>query len=161
MQITIRDAQHKPEWLAKVGAFLHDAPLQDDGHYDESTQTFRLSLQRVGWEFRVRRTLLLLTIWRMPFVPAVLTVAPVVVLRPLERDHEWNPGDQLKALGMATPSELHLVTDPGTIVLGCVEPATLTVTDSGPPGTRLAVTDIGRIIISPALVDEIVNTSLA
>jgi hypothetical protein len=161
MEISIRDIGAKAEWIAKIAAFLHDASIPDRASYDAPSQTFSLPILRIGYEFRVKRQVLFVTVWRIPFVPAILTVAPVVLLTPEEGLGARPDGDQLVDIETPTPPTLQLSTRQGVINLQCVGPATLTLRDSGPPEARLANNMVGALIISPALVTEIVNTRLA
>jgi hypothetical protein len=160
VNISIRDITAKPEWLAKVAAVLHDATVGDPATYDSATQTFRLPLSRIGYEFRVRSPGFFTTS-RMPYVPAVLGVAPVVLLTPEEAPDSRREGDQLIDIGISAPGELHFTTREGVIAVRCVGAATLSLCDSGPPEARFAVTDFGALVIPPALITELVNTSVA
>jgi hypothetical protein len=161
MEISIRDVGAKPAWLAKVAAFLHDASVPYPAGYDARSQTFSLTIQRIGYEFRVKRQALFLTIWRMPFVPAVLTVTPVVLLTPEEKPGDRWDMDQLLDIEMPAPPTLEFKTREGVIGLRLVGPATLTLRDSGPPESRLANSMVGGLIIQPELITEIVNTPVA
>ena len=161
MEISIRDIGAKAEWIAKIAAFLHDASIPDPASYDAPSQTFRLPILRIGYEFRVKRQVLFVTVWRIPFVPAVLTVAPVELLTPEEEVGARWDGDELVDIETPTPLTLQLRTREGVISLRCVGPATLTLRDSGPPEARLANNMIGTLIIPPGLITEIVNTRLA
>ena len=160
MQISIGDIGTKPRWLAKIAAFLHDAAVPDPPSYDARSQTFRLAIRRIGYEFGVKSQEGFVTTWRMPYVPAVLTVTPVALLTP-EEEFVGYAGDQLVDIEMPTPPDLQFTTLEGAIDLRCVGSATLTVRDSGPPEARLAVSDVGALILPPALITEIINTAIA
>jgi hypothetical protein len=160
MQISIRDIGANAQWLAKISAFLHDASVPDPASYDRSRQIFRLALRRIGYEFGEKHQRGFFTTWRMPYVPAVLTVTPVVLLTPEEEPTTGYDGDQLVDIEMPTPVDLELTTREGAISLRCVGPTTLTVADTGPPEPRLAISDVGALILPPALIAEIINTSV-
>jgi hypothetical protein len=162
MHIRIRDVAGKEEWIAKMAAFLHDATVRDPPTYDESAQTFRFALARIGYEYRRKRSWLwFFTAWGMPLVPCVLTLAPVQLLTPEEHPEGRWDFEQLVSIHSPAPLQVELTTPDGTIRLRCIGPATLTLADSGPPETRLAVTSYGGLILSPELVSEIVNTPAA
>lgn len=160
MQISIRDIGTNAQWLAKISAFLHDASVPDPATYAASSQTLTLAISRIGYEFRVERQEGFFTTWRMPYVPAVLTVTPVVLGTPEEDASTGYDGDQLVDIEMPTPVDVQLTTREGVIGLRCVGPATLTVIDTGPPDTRLSISHFGALILPPALIAEIINTAV-
>ena len=165
MQLTVRQVATKPEWLAKISAFLHDAGLSDPFTYDRATHTFRLPLGRIGYEFRQKRSALgFLTVWAMPFVPAILTVEHADLDLTEEQPGAPEDIDQLIAIEMPDPTLLELWARgdrEGVIRLRCTADTSLTIADTGPAEARLAIRSFFTLIIPEQIIKDIVNTSVA
>ncbi|NIR42573.1 MAG: hypothetical protein GWN99_01610 [Gemmatimonadetes bacterium] len=160
MEISVRDVLAKPEWVYKLSAFLHDAVALEAFSYDEASSTFSLPLYRISYEYRRHKRLLwLINSWVMPKVPCVLSIRPVRIAKAPFADEKSRLNDQLLGFGVSGDGSIDLMFRYSSIVLKCVDTASMLLSDTGEPTWNMRTTDFGRLLLSEDLIGEVLGTS--
>ncbi len=161
MNLRIENALTKGEWIEKLSAFLHDSSVPEQPSYDKLTKRFTLNIRRIGYEYRKEQRLLFKRIrkWRLPRVPTALIVAGVEEAT-FDGDFPDNSAgaDELNEIALDTEkSSLEIVGMFGSVVLQLSQSSYIEVADTGEPDEKDTVHDIGGLIISVELIEEVVS----
>jgi hypothetical protein len=144
-------------WLDEASALLHDSLVSGERRDRSGSGRYELELQRVGYEHgrRESRWLGLLRRWRLPRVPTLLRVEPVVEVHATGSAAEGPELDQLLGLRLDGPSTLVLSRDFGQTRIELGPGARLSVEDRGEPSDRRSVTDIGGRLVNRRWIAEL------
>jgi len=165
MHFKIEKVLSKPDWVAKLSAFIHDAIVLGPVEYDPLARRVVLNIRRIGYEHRQEQKFIfgLVKKWRIPYVPATLVIQDVEEISSNSIQIE-EPFDADGIYELALQSEasiLEISTTHGNATLRISEISVIELTDVGEPDKSYAIHAFNNLIIKPELIDEIVNRKVA
>lgn len=165
MHIKIVDLISNQEWIERLESFLHDSWISPQFEWDADSKRFLASIERLGYE-AAEETLFLRVIrrFKLPRVPAELIVAPVQAVTDREGskiilEERYYELEIIRLDPEANVLILGILFDRIHLVLG--DNASIELRDTGKAPTQSPIEDIGRLVVKPSLIRDMLEADLS
>ena len=162
MNIKIKDVITKPEWIEKLGVFLHDSEIDRDRRWDKTQKEFEIAVTRIHYEgAQYRRLLWCIPIWRYHTISAKLVIAPVEDVSDKRREGRGvGEPELLLFIELLSERVLEIESSFGITRLTLGSGAYMEARDVGVPLPKARIINLFRRIVDPKLVEQISRASV-